>query len=71
MATKKNKPCTLAQPVEVVVSRILLLRNQKALLDADLAELYGVETRMLVQAVKRNLERFPRRFYVSAYNSRV
>ena len=59
MAAKKNKPGTLAQPVEVVVSRILLLRNQKMLLDADLAELYGVPTKVLLQAVKRNLERFP------------
>ena len=59
MVTKKNKPGTLAQPVEVVVSRILLLRNQKMLLDADLAELYGVPTKVLLQAVKRNLERFP------------
>ena len=49
----------MAQPVEVVVSRILLLRNQKTLLDADLAELYGVPTKVLLQAVKRNLERFP------------
>ena len=59
MVTKNNKPGTLAQPVEVVVSRILLLRNQKMLLDADLAELYGVPTKVLLQAVKRNLERFP------------
>ena len=59
MASKQNKPGTLAQPVEVVVSRILLLRNQKTLLDADLAELYGVPTKVLLQAVKRNLERFP------------
>ena len=59
MATKKNKSGTLAQPVEVVVSRILLLRNQKTLLDADLAELYGVPTKVLLQAVKRNLDRFP------------
>lgn len=62
MTTKKNKSIALAQPVEVVVSRILLLRNQKTLLDADLAELYGVETRVLVQAVKRNIERFPEDF---------
>ena len=53
---------TLAQPVQVVVSLILLLRDQKTLFDADLAELYGVETRVLVQAVKRNLERFPEDF---------
>lgn len=62
MTTKKNKPVTLAQPIEAVVSRILLLRHQKTLIDADLAELYGVETRVLVQAVKRNLERFPEDF---------
>ena len=46
-------------PSERITHSILLLRGQKVLLDADLAELYGVETRVLVQAVKRNLERFP------------
>ena len=40
----------------------LLMRGQKVMLDADLAELYGVETRALVQAVKRNRERFPADF---------
>ncbi|MBI2970327.1 MAG: ORF6N domain-containing protein, partial [Gammaproteobacteria bacterium] len=39
--------------------RILVLRGQKVLLDMDLAELYGVETKGLVQAIKRNSERFP------------
>ena len=39
--------------------RILMLRGQRVLLDADLAERYDVETRSLVQALKRNLERFP------------
>jgi len=38
---------------------ILLIRGEKVLLDHDLAALYGVETRALVQAVKRNRERFP------------
>ena len=38
---------------------ILLLRGERVILDADLATLYGVETRSLVQAVKRNLQRFP------------
>jgi len=38
---------------------ILLLRGRKVMLDADLASLYEVETRVLVQAVKRNLDRFP------------
>lgn len=44
---------------ETVASRILLLRGQRVMLDADLADLYGVETRALNQAVKRNAERFP------------
>lgn len=38
---------------------ILWIRNEKVMLDSDLAELYGVETRVLVQAVMRNIERFP------------
>ena len=42
--------------------RILTLRDQRVLLDADLARLYGVETRALNQAVKRNLDRFPVEF---------
>ncbi len=43
----------------LIGSCILSLREQRVMLDADLAELYGVETRVLVQAVKRNLARFP------------
>ena len=43
----------------IVVNRILLLRGRRVMLDTDLAELYGVETRALNQAVKRNAERFP------------
>ena len=49
-------------PVERIERAILLIRSQKVMLDADLAGLYGVETRVLVQAVKRNLERFPEDF---------
>lgn len=48
-----------ALPAERIENRILLIRGQKVLLDADLAALYGVETRALNQAVKRNAERFP------------
>ena len=40
----------------------MLIRGQKVMLDRDLADLYGVETRILVQAVKRNAERFPSDF---------
>ncbi|MEQ1881383.1 MAG: ORF6N domain-containing protein [Burkholderiales bacterium] len=46
-------------PAARIERAILLLRGHKVLLDADLAALYEVETRVLVQAVKRNLERFP------------
>ncbi|HMO49898.1 MAG TPA: ORF6N domain-containing protein [Kiritimatiellia bacterium] len=46
-------------PTEPVVTKILVMRGQKVLLDRDLAQWYGVETRALNQAVKRNQERFP------------
>jgi len=49
-------------PVEKITSKIYLIRNEKVLLDADLAELYGVETRVLKQAVRRNEDRFPEDF---------
>ncbi len=49
-------------PSEAIEKRILFIRGHKVMLDADLAELYGVETRVLVQAVKRNLDRFPADF---------
>jgi hypothetical protein len=45
-----------------IQSRILELREQRVMLDADLAQLYGVPTKVLVQAVKRNLARFPSDF---------
>jgi hypothetical protein len=49
-------------PIERITSKIYLIRGQKMMLDQDLADLYGVETRILVQAVKRNVERFPSDF---------
>ena len=55
-------------PLETITHRILLLRGQKVLLDADLATLYGVETKVLLQAVKRNLERFPDDFMFQLTN---
>lgn len=51
---------TALQPL--IQSRILSLREQRVMLDADLAELYGVPTKALVQAVKRNIARFPEDF---------
>ena len=45
-----------------IEDKILVIREQQVMIDRDLAELYGVETRSLNQAVKRNIERFPERF---------
>ena len=45
-----------------ISQQIQLIRNHRVLLDADLAEMYGVSTKVLVQAVKRNLNRFPSDF---------
>jgi len=49
-------------PLETITQRIVLLREQKVLLDSDLAALYGVETRRLNEQVRRNPERFPADF---------
>jgi hypothetical protein len=51
-----------ANSTKLIEQRILLIRGQKVLLDSDLAELYGVETRTLNEAVKRNATRFPADF---------
>ena len=61
MAKRKKKPAALS-PAKVVVDRSLILRSQRVLLDADLAVLYGVETRQLNQQVRRNAGRFPADF---------
>ena len=47
------------QSVEQIESLILTIRGKQVILDRDLARLYGVETKVLNQAVKRNIERFP------------
>lgn len=44
---------------EIIENKILIIRGQKVMVDSDLARLYGVETRILNQAVKRNTKRFP------------
>lgn len=48
--------------LQIIQSKIYEIRGQKVMLDRDLAEMYGVETRVLNQAVKRNIERFPSDF---------
>ena len=52
-------------PIELIASKIYLIRGIKVMLDKDLAELYDVETRVLNQAVSRNIERFPEDFMFS------
>lgn len=49
-------------PDEIIMKRIYLIRDQKVLLDRDLAQLYGVETKQLKRQVLRNIERFPEDF---------
>jgi hypothetical protein len=49
-------------PIESIISKIVFLRNEKVILDSDLAELYGVETKQLKRAVRRNINRFPEDF---------
>ena len=51
-----------AIPETLVTSKIYIVRNKKIMLDRDLAELYEVETRVLNQAVNRNIDRFPEEF---------
>jgi len=46
-------------PDETIINKIYIIREKKVMIDRDLAELYGVDTRVLNQAVKRNLKRFP------------
>ena len=59
------------QPLEEVSARIVVLRSRKLILDADLAELYGVQTRVLLQAVRRNAGRYPSDFLIVLANQEV
>lgn len=58
----KPKSKSIMLPTERIIQHIYLIRGQRVMLSRDLAELYGVEPRALVQAVKRNRERFPKDF---------
>jgi ORF6N domain len=61
-----NKSAQALIPLEVIESKIFALRGHRVMLDRDLAELYGVETRVLNQAVKTESRPLSRRFYVRA-----
>jgi hypothetical protein len=54
--------------VETIEKKIYLIRGHKVMLDSDLAEMYGVATKALLQAVKRNLNRFPGDFMFQLNN---
>ena len=49
-------------PAELIQSKIMVIRGEKVMIDRDLAELYGVETKQLKRAVRGNLRRFPSDF---------
>ena len=61
----------MAVSEEQIVDKIYLIRGKKVMLDRDLAELYGVETRVLNQAVKRNSSRFPADFMFQLTSSEM
>ncbi len=58
---KKNELQSLVAE-QKILNRIYVIRGQKVMLDRDLAEMYGVETKVFNQSVKRNIERFPKDF---------
>jgi len=56
---KNIKKEIITLPNERIISRIFLIRGKKVMMDQDLAELYNVDTKVLIQSVKRNIKRFP------------
>ncbi len=59
---KKTAKNLVVIPSERIIKRIFWLRDEKVMLDSDLAEMYEVETKVFNQAVKRNIDRFPKDF---------
>lgn len=57
-----KKEIKLLIPDELITNKIYMIRNQKVMIDRDLAVLYEVETKRLKEAVKRNIDRFPEDF---------
>ena len=56
--------------VDAIVSKIISLRGERVMLDRDLAEMYGVETKQLKRAVRRNIDRFPNDFMFQLSNEK-
>jgi len=69
--TSGSKGASIGLPLGRIERKILIIRKQKVILDADLADLYGVETRVLAQAVKRNIARFPSDFMFRLSNAEL
>ena len=65
----KEKNNTVQVSDELVLDKIYYIRDQKVMLDSDLAKLYGIETKVLKQAVKRNPNRFPQDFMFEVNNN--
>lgn len=59
---KTQKELQVLVAEQKILNRIYVIRGEKVMLDRDLAEMYGVETRVLNQSIKRNLNRFPKDF---------
>jgi len=64
-----NRSITVAE--ESIMNKIYVVRGQKVMIDRDLAELYGVETKVLKQAVRRNIVRFPDDFMFEMSNKEL
>ena len=71
MKKKAVDKSTSFVPIEIIQNKIYLIRGHKVMLDRDLADLYGVPTKSLNLAVKRNLARFPRDFMFRLTSSEV
>ena len=61
-----NEELTKTEQYELIESKIIAIRGMQVMLDSDIAELFGVETKHLNRAMKRNLNRFPDDFCLSA-----
>lgn len=71
MQQKRRKSAGAAMSAAVIQRKIYAVRGYRVMLDRDLAALYGVQTRILNQAVKRNIERFPPHFMLSLTRSEI
>ena len=66
MTSKEIKEVSV--PIEKITGKIYFIRGQKVIMDRDLAEMYDVETKVLKQAVRRNIKRFPSDFMFELTN---